>query len=83
MNTEEILETIRAMAAEGKVKEAEEYAVAHFTSLSEDVQGDVLTRLLASAQPSDVRAAAHDVQDAALDALDEITELETELQKEA
>lgn len=82
MQTVEILESIRQLVADGKHKEAEDFLVAHFKELPEDLQGDLLIEFIKDAAgPRKLENMATDVADAAMRTIDRVNAAEAELEK--
>lgn len=82
METTEILETARKLAADGNMKGAEDFLVAHFKELPEDVQGDLLIEFIKDAGSANkLQNAAADVREASVDFIEETEKVEEELKK--
>lgn len=69
------------MVADGKRKEAEDFLIAHFKELPEDLQGDLLIEFIKEAGATNkLQNMAADVGDAAMRVLDRVADAEKELQ---
>jgi hypothetical protein len=82
METIDILEKVRQLVADGKHKEAEDFLIAHFKELPEDLQGDLLIGFIKdAAAPRKMENMATDVADAAMRIIDRVNAAEEELAK--
>ena len=82
MQTIEILETTRKLAADGDMKGAQDFLVAHFKELPEDLQGDFLIQFLKDAGSANkLKNAVADVREAAVEVIELIEEGEETLKK--
>ncbi len=82
METIEILDTVRQMVADGKNQEAQDFLVAHFKELPEDIQGDLLIAFVKdAADPRKLQNMGADLADAAMRTIDRVNAAEEELLK--
>ena len=78
----EILENARKLAADGDMKGAQDFLVAHFKELPEEVQGDLLIEFIKDAGSANkMQNAAADLREAAADLVEATEKAEKELEK--
>ena len=82
MQSIEILENARKLAADGDMKGAQDFLVAHFKELPEEVQGDLLIEFIKDAGSANkMQNAAADLREAAADLVEATEKAEKELEK--
>ncbi len=82
METIDILETLRQKVADGDSKGAEEFLIAHFKELPEDLQGDLLLQFVKEAGSGNrLEHMAGDLIEATMKILDRIESAQEALDK--
>ena len=80
METLDIFETVRKMVADGDAKGAQDFLIAHFKELPEEIQGDLLVEFIKDAgKENEFQNLAEDVKEEAVDLIEMIDAAEKDL----